>query len=204
MEPQGRGKGGTAMNYLIKEARELASKATEGPWQESYFVDKPRYADWSVTQKEYANKYESLAVRGPGVVGSSECNRVFAFQPDVLLGDKAFVIRSRTLIPELCDALERAEEQNKQLMHEVCRLACESVERDKAMAKLEAEVMAIREAMASVHKSLDFADAQRQSSKNYTELAINNGLALGRIAVALKHDFKQPLPAPPEEGAEHE
>lgn len=69
---------------------------------------------------------------------------------------------------ELCDALEKAEEQ---------------IER--------------------VHKALDFAETQRQRSKNYTELAINNGLALGRIAVILQHDF-EPLPAPPEEGAEHE
>lgn len=44
--------------------------------------------------------------------------------------------------PELCDALEKAQEQNKQLMHEVCKLTCESVEREKALAKLEAEVMA--------------------------------------------------------------
>lgn len=46
-------------------------------------------------------------------------------------------------LPELVDALEKAEEQNKQLMHEVCKLACESVERDRALAKLEAEVMTI-------------------------------------------------------------
>lgn len=55
----------------------------------------------------------------------------------------------------------------------------------------------------SIHKSLDFAETQRQKSKNYTELAINNGLALGRIAVILQHDF-EPLPAPPKEGEEHE
>jgi hypothetical protein len=44
------------------------------------------------------------------------------------------------LLLELCDALEKAQEQNKQLMHEVCKLACESVEREKTLAKLEAEV----------------------------------------------------------------
>lgn len=41
---------------------------------------------------------------------------------------------------ELCDALEKAQEQNKQLMREVCNLACGSVEREKKLAKLEAEV----------------------------------------------------------------
>jgi hypothetical protein len=44
------------------------------------------------------------------------------------------------MLDELCDALEKAEEQNKQLIHEVCKLACESVEREKTLAKLEAEV----------------------------------------------------------------
>jgi hypothetical protein len=46
------------------------------------------------------------------------------------------------MLDELCDALEKAEEQNKQLMHEVCRLACESVEREKTLARLEADVVA--------------------------------------------------------------
>ena len=46
------------------------------------------------------------------------------------------------LLPELCDALEKAEGQNKQLVHEVCKLACESVKRDVALARLEAEVEA--------------------------------------------------------------
>lgn len=77
-------------------------------------------------------------------------------------GDQKYVFS--TLIPELCDALEKANAQ-----------------------------------IESIHKSLDFAETQRQKSKNYTELAINNGLALGRIAVTIQHDFG-PLPAPPEEG----
>lgn len=72
------------------------------------------------------------------------------------------------------------------------------------LAERDREIERLREAITSVHESLDFADSQRQSCKNYTELAINNGLALGRIAVTLKHDFKEPLPAAPEEGAEHE
>ena len=58
-----------------------------------------------------------------------------------------------------------------------------------ALEKAEAQIK-------SIHQSLDFAETQRQKSKNYTELAINNGLALGRIAVTIQHDFG-PLPAPP-------
>jgi hypothetical protein len=70
------------------------------------------------------------------------------------------------------------------------------VELCDALEKAEAQI-------ESIHRSLDFAETQRQRSKSYTELAINNGLALGRIAVTIQHDFG-PLPAPPEEGAEHE
>lgn len=46
----------------------------------------------------------------------------------------------RKTVEKLCDALEESQEQNKQLMHEVCKLACESVEREKTLARLEAEV----------------------------------------------------------------
>jgi predicted phage gp36 major capsid-like protein len=51
-------------------------------------------------------------------------------------------IHAEVIIDELCDALENAQEHNKQLIREVSELACESVEREKALAKLEAEVMA--------------------------------------------------------------
>ena len=56
------------------------------------------------------------------------------------------LIETIQVTSELCDALEKAEEQNKQLMHELCKLACESVEREKNLARLEAEVEAMREA----------------------------------------------------------
>ena len=79
-----------------------------------------------------------------------------------------------------------------QARQDIPYLLSQLAERDRTIERL-------REAIASVHKSLDFADGQRQSCKNYTELAINNGLALGRIAVTLKHDFKEPLPEPPED-----
>ena len=50
------------------------------------------------------------------------------------------LIETIQVTSELCDALEKAQEQNKQLMHELCKLACESVGREKTMARLEAEV----------------------------------------------------------------
>lgn len=109
---------------LIAEARELDRKATPGTWV------------YNVTELSIDTQDENSAVVYALTDGQG--------YPMVSVhdNDAAFIARSRALIPELCDALEKAQEQNKQLMHEVCKLACESVERDIALAKLEAEVTA--------------------------------------------------------------
>lgn len=41
----------------------------------------------------------------------------------------------------------------------------------------------------SIHESLNFADKSRSKCANYVELAVSNGLALGKIAVAIQHDY---------------
>ena len=132
------------MTDLITEARELCSKATRGPWEVK------------------TNRHPNLNGTPWGWIEGAQGNICWSGNQSKL--DAMLMSRSRTIIPELCDALEKAQEQ-----------------------------------IESVHKALDFAETQRQRSKNYTELAINNGLALGRIAVILQHDF-EPLPAAPEEG----
>ena len=43
-------------------------------------------------------------------------------------------------VDELSAEVEQGQERDKRLMREVCKLACESVEREKKLAKLEAEV----------------------------------------------------------------
>lgn len=113
-----------------------------------------------------------------------QCEKRNTTKPIIFKNNLATVDVVRALMEEITSCNE-----------DVTYLLAQLAERDK-------EIEQLREAIASVHKSLDFADSQRQSCKNYTELAINNGLALGRIAVTLKHDFKEPLPAAPEEGAE--
>lgn len=63
--------------------------------------------------------------------------------------DEAITAWNRTLIPELCDALEKAEEKNTQLVRELSALARESVKRDMALAMMEVEVeAALREVQA--------------------------------------------------------
>lgn len=107
------------MSNLITEARELCAAATPGQWKRHDTADYAEIHNGDTWGK---------ALSPIALVGYSE--------------DADFIARSRTLIPELCDALEKAQEQNKQLVHELIKLACESVEREKVLAKLEAEVMA--------------------------------------------------------------
>lgn len=52
-------------------------------------------------------------------------------------------MRMGDIIPELCDALEKAEEKNTQLVRELSALARESVRRDIALAMMEVEVEAV-------------------------------------------------------------
>jgi hypothetical protein len=101
------------MTDLITEARELCEKATPGPWEATFGMDCRAFIKTPNEDSDF--KLYNHA-------------------------DAAFIARSRTLIPELCDALEKAEAENKQLIREVSELACESVEREKALARLEAEV----------------------------------------------------------------
>lgn len=48
--------------------------------------------------------------------------------------------RRARAVDELTAEVEQGQERDKRLMLEVCKLACESVEREKKLAKLEAEV----------------------------------------------------------------
>jgi hypothetical protein len=56
-------------------------------------------------------------------------------------------IHAVVIIDELCDALEKAAKKNDELIRELSQLARESVKRDMALARLEAEVMAARDSM---------------------------------------------------------
>lgn len=58
--------------------RERLRAATPGPWQRSRFVDQPRYARMGPEWKNQAAVQEATVIRGPGVVGSPECNLVAA------------------------------------------------------------------------------------------------------------------------------
>jgi hypothetical protein len=68
--------------------------------------------------------------------------------------DATLMARSRTIIPELLDALENAEAKIK-----------------------------------DIHHVLDDADQIRSKCTNYAELSVNNGFALGKIAIIIQHDY---------------
>lgn len=130
-------------NELIQQARELCEKATPGPWE----------------VKVKGNTVESHQVMSPG--NGPICS---AISPKTK--NAQFIATSRTLVPQLCDALEAM-----------------TARAEKAEAKIK-----------SIHESLNFADKSRSKCANYVELAVSNGLALGKIAVAIQHDYDDEPP----------
>ena len=108
------------MKDLITEARELCEKATPGPWEVN------------LHNEDYGQGYgeTTFFVNIGGTllkIGIADTAEKYTEYSTL----STFIARSRSLVPELCDALEKADEQNKRLLHEVCRLARESVEREK-------------------------------------------------------------------------
>lgn len=82
------------MTDLITEARELCEKATPGPW-------------WYQDKEKWLGHGDRENYRG-GVLANAEYDwedqeAVLEIKPS----DAAFIARSRTLIPELCNALEK-------------------------------------------------------------------------------------------------
>ena len=74
----------------IEEGRKLLAAATPGPWQQSYYVDHPRYATMGEPWKERMRSNEANVIRGSGVVGDPSCNVVARF--DGSDADRALVI----------------------------------------------------------------------------------------------------------------
>ena len=76
------------MNDLITEARELCAAATPGPWEYRNGTD------------DGGTPYNEVVAKCPC------CGLIASCHPVAGDGDAAFIARSRTLIPALCDALE--------------------------------------------------------------------------------------------------
>lgn len=74
---------------LIQQARALCEGATPGPW---------RYKETADYSEIYDNHSWGKALSPLAMVGSN-------------LDDAAFIAASRTLVPQLCDALEAAEKE---------------------------------------------------------------------------------------------
>lgn len=87
------------MTDLITEARELCEAATPGPWE------------WTVSDilgtELDAENLKGVIRLADDYPGYPECGEHLIMQ--LSESDAAFIARSRTLIPELCDALEKAE-----------------------------------------------------------------------------------------------
>lgn len=167
------------MKDLITEARELCADATPGPWE--------------------SGNYGAVCLKSGFKLGNIEGS-----------GNAAFIARSRTLIPELCDALEKATAKNDELIRELSELARESVKRDMALARLEAEV----EHAITATRWIPVAErlperndkilAYTPPKPGYAELyEVTRGF-MAQLGKRSGITNWQPLPAPPEEGTEHE
>ena len=88
------------MKDLITEARELCEKATPGPWIRSKFGLNILTHDSEISTATQKYTGDSAYV---------------ADQMAILDANAAFIARSRTLIPELCDALEKAEAEIEEM-----------------------------------------------------------------------------------------
>ena len=80
------------MNDLIKQARELCEKATPGPWY--------NFGDWMIHTEP---DIEHNGIHNEKTIGTVRANNA------------AFIAASRTLVPQLRDALEAEQKEIEQL-----------------------------------------------------------------------------------------
>ena len=85
-------------------------------------------------------------------------------------------------VPYLLAEIEQANEIHKREIIITGEYAQRVIDLTARAEKAEAEIK-------SIHEALCFADKCRSTCTNYTELAVSNGLALGKIAVAIQHDY---------------
>lgn len=100
-------------------------------------------------------------------------------------------------ILDLADALESAQKEIERLKMQCDINATSFFEMRNMEKEATARAEKAEAEIKSIHKSLNFADKSRSKCANYVELAVSNGLALGKIAVAIQHDYDA---EPPEEG----
>lgn len=158
------------MNELIKQARELCGAATPGPWN--------NFGDWMIHTEP---DVEHNGIPNKKTIGTVRKNNA------------AFIAASRTLVPQLCDALEAAEKENEGLKNilqfNMVQIHGERMTVLDALSSLTARAEKAEAKIKSIHESLNFADKSRSKCANYVELAVSNGLALGKIAVSIQHDY---------------
>ena len=137
---------------LIAEARELDRNATPGPWSVSEAegdCENPKGCPRNLEECDNdCLKCDNWHWHQGAFVPQTKTID-WGDYTDMNDADAIFIARSRTLLPALCDALEQTQKENAQLIREVSALACESVEREKKLARLEAEVSAAVESYQS-------------------------------------------------------
>ena len=174
------------MSDLVKKARELAGKASKGPWEQS--IDHPIYGS------SYNEAVWGSAGPGHGLI--ADC-RTFE-PPAITINNAAFIAWARTGVPELCDEIERLQDESIGLV-DYCKLADkdiselkmkhaktetnlrESVLRwqekwnvaDRHLHTLRADVKRLTEALEGMLKTYDFGE----------DFMSDHAIAIARVAL---------------------
>jgi len=91
----------------ISEQKKIIEAATPGPWQQSRFAPQTNQ-EMSKELRVIYELSEARVIRGPGVIGTPECNVVMRLDYVTNEADQQFIIEARTAYSELLDWAERA------------------------------------------------------------------------------------------------
>lgn len=94
------------------EFLKVSLQATQLRWQQSHFVDNIHTTHWSALAKRSADEREQRTVRGPGAIGSPQCNPLFVLEgAQATAENTAFIVWAANHRPLLVDLLDKEEEK---------------------------------------------------------------------------------------------
>ena len=96
------------MNKRKQEIEERLWSISPWPWQESYFVDHPKYRNMPEEVKEEHRKREAKTIRAAGKVGTPGCNPV-AIMEFAFPYDKDFVLNAPADLDFLLEETDKLE-----------------------------------------------------------------------------------------------
>ncbi len=126
------------------------SDHSPGPWQKSHYVRHRRYRHMSQNWHDDNELRESNTIRGPGKIGTPECN-VVAYVECANPADRALFIRAWE-IPELERKLEQQQVDFEKAVSRALDTTPPGREFLKKLSNAEARIKELREALEKIEK----------------------------------------------------